>query len=99
MPIWAIRPLQECQRSVLFVGTIGPGSRLAAGPDGVVPGPVFCVFCGAPAVGAGEVQAVTVSSAAVSTAAPPSTALESRLRLRLRLRSRLRSRRGIDMHP
>jgi hypothetical protein len=40
-------------------------------------------------VGAGEVQAVTVSSAAVSTTAPPHIALGSRLR----------PRRGIDMHP
>ena len=85
MPIWAIRPLQECHCSVLLVGTIGPVSLPAAGPDGVVLGPVFC---GATAVDAGEVQAVTVSSAAtatVSATAPPRTARPPR--------------RGIDMPP
>ena len=61
---------------MLFVGTIGPVSwpLPAAGPDGVVLAPVFC---GATAVDAGELQAVTVSSAAtatVSAAAPPRTA-------------------------
>src|SRR5271170_1460512 len=87
MPIWAIRPPQECHCSVLFVGTIGPVSwpLPAAGPDGVVLAPVFC---GATAVDAGELQAVTVSSAAtatVSAAAPPRTARPPA--------------RGIDMPP
>jgi hypothetical protein len=95
MPVWAIRPLQECHCSVLLVGTIGPASLPVARPDGAGLGPVFC---GAAAVDAGEVQAVTVSSAAattVSATAPPRTALRSRLRLG----SRLRSWRGIDMAP
>jgi hypothetical protein len=70
---------------VLLLGTIGPVSLPVAGPDGVVLGPVFC---GATAVDAGEVQAVTVSSAAtatVSAAAPPRTARPPA--------------RGIDMPP
>src|SRR4029077_10327505 len=85
MPAWAIRPLQDCQCSVLFVGTIGPVSLPVPGPDGVVPGPVFC---GATAVDAGGVRAVPVSSAAaatVSAAAPPRTARPPA--------------RGIDMPP
>ena len=85
MPIWAIRPLQECHCSVLLVGTIGPVSLPAAGPDGVALGPVFC---GTTAVDAGEVQAVIVSSAAkatVSAIALPRTARPPR--------------RGIDMPP
>jgi hypothetical protein len=82
MPIWASRPLQECHRSVLFAGTIGPASLPVAGPDGVAAGPVLC---GATVVDAGEVQAVTVSSAAASATALPRTARPPR--------------RGIDMPP
>src|SRR5260370_41761644 len=97
MPVWATRPLQECHRSVLFVGTIGPASLPVAGADGVVPGRVFGPVCdGAAVVDAGEVQAVTVTSAAattVSATAPPRTALRARPRSRSRLRP------GIDMLP
>src|SRR6202021_3304413 len=86
MPVWATRPAQECHRSVLLVGTTGPASRPVAG---VVPGPVVGpVFSGARVVDAGEVQAVTVISAAtatVSAAALPRTARPPR--------------RGIDMSP
>src|SRR5580692_4616701 len=85
MPVWAIEPLQECHRSVLFAGTIGPVSRPVAGPEGVVLGPVFR---GVTAVDAGAVQAVTVSNATattVSATARPRTARPPR--------------RGIDMPP
>src|SRR5580692_10899141 len=71
MPISAVAPAQECHRSVLAVGTIGPASLPAAG-SGVVPAELG----GATAVDAGEVQAVTAISAAtavVSAAALPRT--------------------------
>src|SRR5580704_5889067 len=80
MPISAVAPAQECHRSVLAVGTIGPASLPAslpaalpaAGSDGVVPAELG----GATAVDAGKVQAVTAISAAtavVSAAALPRT--------------------------
>jgi hypothetical protein len=74
MPISAVAPAQECHRSVLAVGTIGPASWAlpAAGSDGAVP----VELGGAAAVDAGEVQAVTAISAAtamVSAAALPRT--------------------------
>ena len=86
MPIWPISPAQECHRSVLSAGTIGPVSWVApaAGPDGVL----LAGLGGADVVEPDEVQAVTVISAAkptVSAAALPRTA-------------RL-PRRGIDMPP
>jgi len=72
-----------------LAGTIGPASLPVAGPDGVGPGPgVSARFAtGAAVVDAGEVQAVTVTSAAaatVSATAPPRTALRSRFRSRAR---------------
>ena len=86
MPIRAISPAQECHRSVLAVGTIGPAAWAlpAAGSDGVAPAELG----GAATVDAGEVQAVTMISAAtatVSAAALPRTAPPPR--------------RGIDMPP